>query len=87
MACYAPDVTVEDGLGNVRLTGWEVMRERYAKAFSDEPNVYCELLARIRHGDFVVDHEELTGYRSGETRHAVAIYWVQGDLIQRVRFL
>jgi hypothetical protein len=87
MACYAEDVVIEDGLGDVKLSGWEAMRERYAQAFADEPDVRFELLARIRHGDFVVDHEYLTGYKSGEVRYAVAIYWVQKGLIQRVRFL
>lgn len=89
MACFAPDVRVEDGHGALRIDGWEAKRERYAAAFEREPTVHCKILSRIRYQDYVVDHEELTGYQDGSTRYAVAIYRVNAtlNLIEHIRFL
>lgn len=87
IANFAPDVRVLNGLGEVTLQGWEAKRERYDAAFKREPDVRCEVLHRIRHGEFVVDHEFLAGYQDGSTKHAVAIYRVVDDLIVQVQFL
>lgn len=87
MRRFAPDVRILDGRGEVVLEGWDAMYARYAEAFSNEPHVRCALLHRIHHGDFVVDHEHLTGYRNGTEKHAVAIYWVRDGLIAQVQFL
>jgi len=85
--CFSEDVVVEDGSGTVRMRGRGEFHARYSAAFAAEPAVRCEIVHRIRHGEYVVDHENLTGYRSGERRQAVAIYRVQGDVITHVRFL
>lgn len=87
MNCYTEDVVVEDGAGNLRLQGWAAMKERYASAFAAEPEVRCEIITRIRHGEYAVDYEFLTGYQDGSTRRAVAIYRLREGLICHVRFL
>lgn len=87
MRCYTHDVVVENAAGEVVCADHDAMRERYAAAFAREPNVFCTILHRIRHGDHVVDHEHLTGYLDGSTRHAVAIYRLRDGLIAHVRFL
>lgn len=87
MACYTDDVVVETGAGDTITLGWDAMRDRYAAAFVREPNVHCKLLHRIRHGEYAVDHEYLTGYQDGSTRYAVAIYRIRDGLICHVRFL
>lgn len=87
MRCFAADVRILNGLGEVVLEGWEAKRERYAAAFQREPAVRCDVLHRIHHGDFVVDHEHLTGYQDGSEKHAVAIYRVRDGLIAQVQFL
>lgn len=87
MRCFAPDVRILNGLGEVVLEGWEAKHARYSEAFKREPNVRCTVLHRIEHGDYVVDHEHLTGYLDGSEKYAVAIYRVQDGLIHQVQFL
>lgn len=87
MRCFAPDVRILNGAGEVVMQGWEAKRARYAEAFIKEPNLLCTVIHRIRHGDFVVDHEHLTGYRDGSEKHAVAIFRVRDGLIDQVQFL
>jgi hypothetical protein len=88
LAAYAPDVEVfELPAGTRTLAGREAMRARYATLFEQSPALHCRLLARVAHGPFVVDHEEVRGLRGGPPVHAVAIYEVVSGLIRRVWFL
>ena len=87
MSYFHPDVKILDGSGNTTLEGWEAKKDRYTQAFQNEPNVKCEVVKRIRHGNFVVDQELLTGYKDGQTREAVAIYMVKDNKIVQVQFL
>jgi hypothetical protein len=86
IACYTPDVRIEDGAGNLMMQGHAAMRERYGPMFAQYPQLHCRLASRIRIGDYVVDEERITG-RAPEEQHAVAIYRLAGDLIAHVRFL
>ncbi len=87
-AAYAPDVEVfELPQGTRTLAGREALRTRYAALFRESPALRCRLLARVEHGPFVVDHEEVVGLRGGSLVQAVAIYEVVGGLIRRVWFL
>jgi hypothetical protein len=93
VAAYAEDVEVFDlPLGTRTLAGRAEMRARYAALFEASLGLHCRLLARIVHGTFVVDHEEVSGLRGGAPVFAVAIYEVppaaSGEaLIRRVWFL
>ncbi|MDX2218396.1 MAG: nuclear transport factor 2 family protein [Burkholderiales bacterium] len=86
VACFAEDVVIEDGAGQVVSTGRAVMRENYARMFSTYPQNRAEILHRIVQGAYVVDHERITG-RTSEPYFAVAIYRVEAGLIRHVRFL
>jgi hypothetical protein len=87
VSCYAEDVVVEDGDGNVLIRGRAGMRERYGRLFSESPSVQAEIPTRIRLGRYVVDEEHVTG-RSGGDLHAVVVYRLDDDgLIDRVLFL
>jgi hypothetical protein len=86
IACYTPDVVIEDGAGNLLMQGHEAMRQRYGPMFAAYPDLHCRIVSRIRISDYVVDEERITG-RSPNEEHAVAIYRVVGDLIAHVRFL
>jgi len=88
LVCFAEDILVEDGVGNVQMQGREAFRERYGNLFANSPNLHCRLMNRIPVGNYVIDEERVTGSMgSGEERHVVAIYLVEDGLIQRVRFL
>lgn len=85
-ACFADDVVVEDGAGKVISRGKAVMRENYARMFAAHPDNHCDILHRISVGDFVIDHERITG-RGPEPVYAVAVYRIADGLIQHIRFL
>ncbi|GAE34967.1 nuclear transport factor 2 family protein [Halalkalibacter akibai] len=89
MQCYTEDCVVEDGEGNILMTGAAAMRERYAKLFEESPELHCKLVSRIVVGNYVLDEENVTGSRgSSEMSHVVAVYRVTEDgLISHVRFL
>lgn len=86
VACFAEDVVIEDGAGKVISTGRATMRENYARMFATYPQNRAEILHRIVQGQYVVDHERITG-RAPEPYFAVAIYRVEAGLIRHVRFL
>lgn len=87
VACYAPDVVMEDGQGQVMLRGHEAMRGVYGRLFSGSPELNCRLVSRIRVGPYVLDEERVTGFGGPGEVHAVAVYRVEDDLIVHVRML
>jgi hypothetical protein len=86
LACYSPNVLIEDGAGNVEMVGHSAMRERYGPMFAQHPQLHCQIVTRLRIGEYVVDEERIVG-RGPDERHAVAIYRVADDKITHVRFL
>jgi len=89
MRCYAEDCLVEDGMGNTLMQGAEAMRASYAAMFASSPKLHCRLASRVVVGNYILDEERVTG-RAGsedEERHVVAVYRIEGGLIQHVRFL
>lgn len=86
IACYTPDVVLEDAMGNVTQRGHEEMRQRYGPMFAANPELHARIVNRIRIGNFAIDEERITG-RGPEELHAVAIYRVENGLIAHVRFL
>ena len=86
VACYAPDVLVEDGQGNEISRGAERFRTRYGWLFEHHPDVHAEVVHRIRVADYVVDEEQVAG-RGPKPMHVIAIYRVVDNRIVHVRFL
>lgn len=86
VACFAEDVVLEDGAGKVISTGRAAMRENYGRMFATYPQNRAEILHRIVQGQYVVDHERITG-RTPAPLFAVAIYLIQDGFIRHVRFL
>ncbi|MFM8980404.1 MAG: nuclear transport factor 2 family protein [Planctomycetia bacterium] len=88
VAAYHPEIEVFDlPAGTRTLQGREALRTRYGALFAATPALHCRLLHRVRHGCFVVDHEEVTGMAAAERVYAVAIYEVREGLIRRTWFL
>jgi len=87
VASYTETVVIENGEGEVLMSGRDEMRARYGPLFAGSPGLHGEIVTRIRVGSYVVDEERITGGPAGDV-HAVAIYRIDGDgLIDRVRFL
>lgn len=88
LAAYSADCTVRAfPAGTLLMAGQEAMRDRYAKQFADHPDLHCELVHRVEHESFVIDHEHVTGLREDEVVHAVAMYEVRDGLIANVWFI
>lgn len=88
LSVYSNDVLIMDFPDNkVTARGIDEMRTRYGKLFKEHPNNHAELLARVVHGNRVVDHELVTGRKNSEPKKAVAIYEIEGEKIMKVWFL
>jgi len=85
---FSENCVVEDGEGNVLMTGRSVMYESYKKMFEASPDLHCHLASRVVVGNYVLDEERVTG-RNGnpEEGHVVAVYRIENDEIVHVRFL
>ena len=66
-------------------SGLEPMRKTYGRLFEREPDRKAKIAKRIVQGDYVIDHEEVSG--GGREFKAVAIYRVKNDKITAVWFL
>jgi hypothetical protein len=72
-----PDKEISSGQG--------AMRKTYGRLFDREPDRKARIAKRIVQGDYVIDHEEVSG--GGREFKAVAIYQVKDDKIVSVWFL
>lgn len=86
-AMFAEDVLLFQNLGDSvpTVTGRSALEKRYADIFGKYPKNYSTLLGRMVQGNFVIDHEWITG-REKEMR-IMAIYEVANGLIKRCWFI
>lgn len=80
--CYADDVVVTSGNGDVLMEGLEAVRAEYAVMFEQLPDVRAEVHHRIVRGAWVVDDARVTA--GGLDIEALVAYHVPGDHIDRV---
>ncbi len=73
--------------GELTLDGRAALRERYGAFFEASPDLDCTVVKRLVAGPWVVDREVVTGARGGPVLRAVAVYKVEGGLIQAIWFL
>jgi hypothetical protein len=85
IACYSEHGTIENGYDRVAARGHDELRERYAPAFAEHPELRVEAISRTDVGAFVVQEEVVTG--RGEPARHVAVYLVENGLIARERLL
>jgi hypothetical protein len=85
VACYADDATIEDGHDKVMAQGHDDLRAKYGGMFELLPDIQVQAVTRTDVGEFVVQEEIVTG--RGEPERHIAVYLVQGDVIQRERLL
>jgi len=85
---FAENCVVEDGEGNVLMTGRPAMYESYKQMFEASPELHCHLAGRTIVGNYVLDEERVTGrHRMTGVSHVMAIYRVEKGEIVHVRFL
>ena len=83
LATFAEDVQLERH--DAVTEGIEAMRARYGPIFA-AGRCRAEIVARMRQGDWVVDHEIAYGLGPEPVR-VLAAYRVRGGVIDRVRFM
>lgn len=83
---FAEDAEVSINLGDSSATfvGREEIKERYGEMFRENPTNKSTLMGRMVQGNFVIDHEYITG-RSNPFK-LIAIYEVRNGFIQRCWF-
>lgn len=84
---YTDDIEIYDHPATLVLRGHDAMRDAYSRLFASAPELKTHISKRIEHGDFVVDHETVTGVPGGGTKSVVAIYQVRDGRIARVWFI
>jgi uncharacterized protein (TIGR02246 family) len=85
---YAEDAVLSELPGGREIaSGREAMRPVYASLFEKTPDLHAGIENRIVQGNFVVDHEAVTGFPGHDVHRAVAIYHVRDGRIDRVWFL
>ena len=88
LACYTPDCAIDEADGTRIMSGNAEMRARYQTLFANSPGLHCEIVSRIRIGNYAIDEERITG-RVPDLRRAVVIYRIDttSSLISHVHFL
>lgn len=83
---FAPDAEVFVNLGDsvAGIVGREEISKRYGQMFKNNPENKSTLIGRMVQGNFVFDHEWITGRK--KPLKIVAIYEVENGLIQRCWF-
>jgi hypothetical protein len=82
LACYADDVVVTTGNGDVIMEGIETVRAQYGEWFSQLHDLRCVVHHRIVRGSWVVDDEHATA--EGLDVEALVAYHVREHRIDRV---
>ncbi len=84
---YSDSVKIYIFPDKLMSSGKESMREQYAAMFTKYPELHCELKNRIVKGDFVIDHESVTGLNRPGKLEALAVYEVKNGKIIKVYFM
>ena len=82
---YSADIKLYEFPDKEIASGLEAMRKTYGKLFEREPDRKAKIARRIVQGDYVIDHEEVSG--GGREFKAIAIYLVKDGKITTVWFL
>lgn len=80
---FAPDAQLYRPVDTLWLSGESQYRPWFTDRFQGAPSARATLLARITHGDFVIDRETITGLPGGESVIAVWMYEIKEGKIAR----
>jgi|GEM_PF-618240 len=84
---YAKDVKIFQHPSKLTASGHEDLRKRYGPLFKNSPKLNAVITRRIVQGNYVIDHESVTGIGEDSPTRVVAIYEVVGGKIQNVWFV
>lgn len=89
MACYTPDVQLFDlHTHELLASGQEAMRKIYRQRFAN-PGLHAHIAQRMVLGNFVIDHEQISGFpdKEDQIHEAIAIFHVVDGLIDKAWFI
>lgn len=86
MAVYSDNVQLYNFPNDLLLEGKDEMRKRYVNRFEGSPNLYANVVNRAVMGDYVIDHEKVSGLPNGEVQ-ATVVYHVNNHEIDKVWFI
>jgi hypothetical protein len=87
LATYSPEIRIYLHPDRLLMSGLDQMRKEYGEAFAANPNGRAAITGRMVQGNYVVDHEHVTGQADGREIRAVAIYEVRDGKIRNVWFI
>ena len=88
VSCFREDIqTFTQHDNKLLLNGMAEFKERYQKMFEENPQLNAELLGRMVLGNFVIDHERVTGNKAADVIFAIAIYEVEAGIIKKAWFI
>ena len=90
LSCYADDASAVLFDGTPIFADKQVMREQYGKLFADSPGLRLTIANRMTAGAFVVDQEEISGFRFGDMPTeitALSVYQVTDGKISKLMLL
>lgn len=85
LAVYSSNIKLYNFPNELISEGLEPMRKRYATRF-ESPNLYAEIVNRSVMGEYVIDHEKVTGISEGKV-DATVIFHIEDGLIDKVWFI
>ena len=88
VSCHAEHVELYNFPENIPfLVGREKLKNVYKVIFEKSPNLNTKILSRMKMGNIVIDHEEVTGRKGVDRSIIIAIYEVENGLISKARFI
>lgn len=84
---YSDDVEVYNFPDELIYKGKDKMRDRYSKAWKQNPNQRAKVTDRIINGNTVIDKEYVTGRANGIENNVIAIYKMDNGKISKVYFI
>ena len=86
-AQFAPEIKIYNRLGDSipSLQGRQAVEKRYKELFDQYPKNYSTLTGRMVEGNYVIDHEVITGRE--RIARIMAVYEVLNGLITRCWFI
>lgn len=82
---YSKDVKLYNFPNELIAEGLESLRKRYSTRF-ESPNLYAEIVNRSIRGEYVIDHERVTGINESKV-DATVIFHIEDGLIDKVWFI
>lgn len=87
LSAYHPDCEISDlQTSELRMKGYDQMKERYTSLFNASPDLKATIVSRIQLDDFVIDQEEVVGWQGDQNVSALAYYQVENGKIIKVWF-